>query len=217
MPNKPIRVLLVSDRAEPGAGVRAVLEGESDFEVVGEAGTGDEGVKLVGELKPDVVVVDLSIPPEGGLDATKRIAGRRGAPKVLVLATHAGEDHVMPVLDAGGSGVVLKTSAEDDLTRAIRTVARDEVFLYPAAAGLRVGRYRVRKREKDPLETLTGRERDVLTMTAEGYTSREIGEKLLISPKTVDTYRARVMEKLRLTHRTELVRFALDNGLLARS
>ena len=214
---KPIRELLVDDHGVLRAGLRALLDAESDIEVVGEASTGEDGEKLSESLKPDVVVMDLSMPGEGGLEATKRIAGRRGGPKVLVLTMHAEEDYLMPVLDAGGSGYVRKTSADEDLTRAIRTVSRGEVFLYPAAAGLLLSRYKVRQHEKDPLEVLTDRERDVLTMTAEGYSSREIGEKLFISPKTVDTYRARVMEKLNLTHRAELVRFALETGLLTRS
>jgi two-component system response regulator NreC len=159
--------------------------------------------------------MDLSMPGMGGLGATRKIA-ELGTSKVLVLTMHAEEDHLLAVLEAGGSGYVKKTSADTDLTSAIRTVARDEVFLYPNAAKLLLQGFRVKAEEKehDPLEKLTDRERDVLAMTAEGFSSSEIGEKLFISPKTVDTYRSRIMEKLKLNHRSELVRFALDTGLL---
>jgi two-component system response regulator NreC len=128
---------------------------------------------------------------------------------------HAEEEYLLAVLEAGGSGYVKKTSADEDLTTAIRTVARDEVFLYPNAAKLLLQGFRVKGEEGDrPIDKLTERERDVLAMTAEGFSSSEIGEKLFISPKTVDTYRSRIMEKLQLHHRSELVRFALNTGLL---
>jgi two-component system response regulator NreC len=214
MPDR-IKVLLADDHAVLRAGLRALLDAEPDLHVVGEASTGEEAVEQAAKLKPDVVVMDLSMPGAGGLEATRHIAGRPGAPKVLVLTMHPEEDYLMPVLEAGGSGYVRKTSADEDLTRAIRTVAKDEVFLYPTSASLLLRRYKVKQSGgSDPLEQLSERERDVLAMTAEGYSSREIGEKLFISPKTVDTYRARVMEKLELTHRSELVRFALETGLL---
>ena len=212
---EPIKVLLADDHAVLRAGLRALLDAEPDLHVVGEASTGEEAVEQAAKLKPDVVVMDLSM-PGGGLEATRLIAGRPGSPKVLVLTMHAEEDYLMPVLEAGGSGFVRKTSADVDLTRAIRTVASDEVFLYPTSASLLLRRYKVKSsnEDADPVRHLSDRERDVLSMTAEGFSSREIGEKLFISPKTVDTYRARVMEKLELTHRSELVRFALETGLL---
>lgn len=210
-----IRVLLVDDHSVLRAGLKALLEAEPDFRVVGEASTGEEGIQKASLMKPDVVVMDLSMPGIGGLEATKRIVEEATA-KVLVLTMHAEEDHLLAVLEAGGSGYVRKTSADTDLTTAIRTVARDEVFLYPSAAKLLLKGFRVKAEEKehDPLEKLTDREREVMGFTAEGFSSSEIGEKLFISPKTVDTYRSRIMEKLKLHHRSELVRFALNTGLL---
>jgi DNA-binding NarL/FixJ family response regulator len=210
-----IRVLLVDDHSVLRAGLKALLEAEPDFRVVGEASTGEEGIQKASLMKPDVVVMDLSMPGIGGLEATKRIVEEATA-KVLVLTMHAEEDHLLAVLEAGGSGYVRKTSADTDLTTAIRTVARDEVFLYPTAAKLLLKGFRVKTEEKehDPLEKLTDREREVMAFTAEGFSSSEIGEKLFISPKTVDTYRSRIMEKLKLHHRSELVRFALNTGLL---
>ncbi len=211
----PIRILLVDDHGVLRAGLRALLDGEADMEVVGEAGSGEEGLEKVGELNPDIVVMDLSMPGIGGLEATGRIAELEQDTRVLVLTMHAEDEYLLPVLEAGGSGYVRKTSADEDLVRAIRTVARGEVFLYPSAAKLLLRGYKEKEEGgEDPLEALSDRERDVLGMTAEGFSSREIGEKLFISPKTVDTYRSRIMKKLNLTHRSELVRFALETGLL---
>jgi len=215
MPPEIIRILLVDDHLVLRAGLKALLDAEKDMRVVGEAGTGEEAIEKARGLKPDVVVMDLSMPGVGGLEATRQIA-EAGQARVLVLTMHSEEEYLLPVLEAGGSGYVKKTSADEDLTNAIRTVARDEVFLYPNAAKLLLQGFRVRGEDDqpDPLEKLTERERDVLAMTPEGYSSSEIGEKLFISPKTVDTYRSRIMEKLGLHHRSELVRFALNTGLL---
>lgn len=211
-----IRILLVDDHTVLRAGLRALLEAEEDFAVIGEASTGEEAVESVEKIKPDVVVMDLSMPGMGGLEATRAIAALEQDTRVLVLTMHAEEEYLLAVLEAGGSGYVKKTSADVDLTNAIRTVARGEVFLYPSAAKLLLQGFRVRGEpsEPDPLDKLTERERDVLAYTAEGFSSSEIGAKLFISPKTVDTYRSRIMEKLRLHHRSELVRFALKTGLL---
>lgn len=222
MAETPIRILLVDDHAVLRAGLRALLDAEEGMEVVGEAGTGEEGVEMAERLKPDVVVMDLSMPGIGGLEATRRIAAKnaeaaRGTgTRVLVLTMHGEEEHLLPVLEAGGSGYVNKRGADEELIEAIRTVARGDVFLYPNAAKLLLQGFRGKatRGEEDPLEKLTERELEVLGYTAEGYSSAEIGKKLFISPKTVDTYRSRIMEKLGLHHRSELVRFALQQGLL---
>ena len=210
-----IRILLTDDHLVLRAGLKALLEVEKDFRVVGEAATGEEALEKAQQLRPDVVVMDLSMPGMGGLEATRRLTSETQC-RVLVLTMHSEEEYLLPVLEAGGSGYVKKTSADEDLTNAIRTVARDEVFLYPNAAKLLLQGFRVKGDDDrpDPLAKLTERERDVLAMTAEGFSSSEIGEKLFISPKTVDTYRSRIMEKLSLNHRSELVRFALNTGLL---
>jgi two-component system response regulator NreC len=216
MTPETIRVLLVDDHAVLRAGLRALLEAEPGIEVVGEAGTGEEGVARVGELRPDVVVMDLSMPGQGGLEATRSIAALDQGTRVLVLTMHGEEEHLLPVLEAGGSGYVNKRSADEELIEAIRTVARGDVFLYPSAAKLLLRGLKQKSEagEEDPLDRLTDREREVLSFTVEGFSSSEIGKKLFISPKTVDTYRARIMEKLGLHHRSELVRFALRKGLL---
>ena len=210
-----IRILLTDDHLVLRAGLKALLETERDFRVVGEASTGEEAIEKAKQLNPDVVVMDLSMPGMGGLEATKVLTSETKA-RVLVLTMHSEQEYLLPVLEVGGSGYVRKTSADEDLINAIRTVARDEVFLYPSAAKLLLHGFRVKAEDDqpDPLAKLTEREREVLGMTAEGFSSSEIGEKLFISPKTVDTYRSRIMEKLGLHHRSELVRFALNTGLL---
>lgn len=214
--SKTVRILLADDHAVLRAGLRALLDAEPDLTVVGEASTGEEAIEKAKTLEPDVVVMDLSMPGIGGLEATRRIHQQEGKTRVLVLTMHAEEEFLLPVLEAGGSGYVRKTRADEDLTQAIRTVARDEVFLYPSATKILLQGYKTVEAggEKSPLERLSERERDVLALTAEGFSSSEIGERLFISPKTVDTYRSRIMEKLELRHRSELVRFALRTGLL---
>jgi DNA-binding NarL/FixJ family response regulator len=211
-----IRVLLVDDHTVLRAGLRALLESEEDIVVVGEASTGEEGIEAVKRLKPDVVVMDITMPGAGGLEALKQIREQGLGSKVLILTMHSEDEYLLAVLEAGGSGYVRKTSADHDLTTAIRTVARDEVYLYPSAAKLLLQGFKLKTDERlnDPIQKLSERERDVLRMTAEGFSSTEIGDKLFISPKTVDTYRARVMEKLGLHHRSELVRMAVKAGML---
>ncbi|MBD0321080.1 MAG: response regulator transcription factor [Gemmatimonadetes bacterium] len=146
----------------------------------------------------------------------RQIAALDQGARVLVLTMHGEEEHLLPVLEAGGSGYVTKKSADEELIEAIHTVARGDVFLYPSGAKLLLRGLKAKAEpgEDDPLDRLTEREREVLSFTVEGFSSSEIGKKLFISPKTVDTYRARIMEKLGLRHRSELVRFALRKGLL---
>lgn len=213
---KTIRILLVDDHAMLRAGLRALLDAEDGFLVVGEAATGEEGVMKAKSLAPDVVVMDLSMPGSGGLEAVREISALDRGIRTLVLTMHGEEEHLLPVLEAGGSGYVNKRSADEELIEAIRTVAGGDVFLYPSGARLllRGLKEKAEPGAADPLEKLTEREREVLGYTVEGFSSTEIGKKLFISPKTVDTYRARIMEKLNLHHRSELVRFALKTGLL---
>lgn len=212
-----IRILLADDHAVLRAGLRSLLEAEAGLTVVGAVGTAEEAVQMAALQMPDVVVMDLTMPVMGGLEATRRIAAAERGTRVLVLTMHAEEDHLLPVLEAGGSGYVHKRSADEELIEAIRTVARGDVFLHPNAAKLLLQGFKGKTTggdEEDPAARLTDREREVLGYTAEGFSSAEIGKKLKISPKTVDTYRARIMEKLGLRHRSELVRFALQQGML---
>jgi len=214
IPDK-IRVLLADDHAVLRGGLRALLSLEPDMDVVGEVSTGEEAIERVRALRPHVVVMDLAMPGMGGMEATRQVTALDLGTRVLILTSHAEEEYLLPVLEAGASGYVQKTSADKDLILAVRTVARDEVFLYPSATRLLLRGYKTAGQgEDDPLHDLSEREREVLKLTAEGYGSGEIGKKLFLSPKTVDTYRSRLMQKLGLTHRAELVRFALETGVL---
>jgi len=212
-----IRVLLVDDHAVMRAGLRALLAGEPGIAVVGEVGTGEEAVELAERLRPGVVVMDLSMPGMGGLAATRQIAARGLPTRVLALTLHGESEYLLPMLEAGGSGYITKSSADTSLVEAIRVVARGDAYLDPGAARLLVKNYRQpRDAARDqPLARLSAREREVLALTAEGFSSAEIGARLGISGKTVETYRERLMEKLGLHHRSELVRLALREGLLA--
>ncbi len=215
--DRKIRVLLVDDHAVLRAGLRALINAESDMEVVGEAGNGEEAIARARDLRPDVVVMDIAMPRLNGLEATKKIVELGLPTKVLVLTMHSEEQYLTQVLQSGGMGYVLKRSADTELMEAIRTVYRGEAFLYPSATKLLVEDYLGRVRagaERDSYDDLTEREREVLKLTVEGFSNQEIADKLIISPKTVDTYRARIMEKLNLHHRSELIKYALKRGLL---
>lgn len=212
-----IRVVLADDHAIVRAGLKAVLGSASDITVVGEASNGNEAIALAERLSPHVVVMDLSMPGMDGMAATRALAAKEGAPRVLVLTMHAEEDYLVPLLEAGASGYLVKNVADRDLVEAVRTVARGELYVHPGAA--RVLARGIRSKDENSgdrarYERLTDRERDVLRLTAAGYTAPEIGEKLFISPKTVDTYKQRINEKLGLRHRADYVRLALKLGLL---
>lgn len=214
--SRVIRVLLADDHAIVRAGLRALMEAQPDIQVIGEVGTGQDALQQSQELTPDVVIMDISM-PGGGLEATREIA-RLGLPtRILILTVHAEERYLLPVLEAGGSGYVRKSSLHTDLIDAVRTVCRGEVFLEPSATRMLLQGYLDRAHagnELDPGKFLSEREREVLKLTAEGFTAQEIADRLYLSPKTVETYRHRVTQKLGLSHRSELVRYALRAGLL---
>jgi two-component system response regulator NreC len=211
-----IRILLADDHAIFRAGLHALLDGQPDMVVVGEAGDGEEAVARARELHPDVVLLDLSMPGTDGLTALRRMQVEGLTSRVLVLTMHAENEYLFEVLESGGYGYVLKQAVDTDLFEAIRTVAHGEVFLYPSAATLLLSRYLDERRgaEAGHEGGLSEREREVLVLTAEGYSSQEAGERLGLSAKTVETYRMRVMRKLNLHHRAELVQYALRTGLL---
>lgn len=212
-----IRVVLADDHGIVRAGLKALLDAQRDIQVVGEAEDGPGAIQLVKSLQPTVLVSDLSM-PGGGMDAIREVSALNVGTRVLVLTVHAEERYLLPVLEAGGSGYVRKSSAHTDLLDAIHTVARGEVFLDPAATKTLLRGYLGRVTSGDELdivEVLSEREREVVKLTAEGYTAQQASELLSLSPKTVETYRHRAMQKLGLTNRAELVRYALRAGLLA--
>ncbi|HYD54379.1 MAG TPA: response regulator transcription factor [Gemmatimonadaceae bacterium] len=212
-----IRVVLADDHSMVRSGLKAVLAAARDIDVIGEAANGKEAVSLAVRLNPDVVIMDLTMPELDGIGATKQLVALDNPPRVLVLTMHQEEDYLVPLLEAGASGYLVKSAADRDLVDAVRTVARGEVYVRPTAA--RVLARGVQKKdehasERARFDKLTDRERDVMRLVAEGYTAPEIGEKLFISPKTVDTYKQRINEKLGLTHRADYVKLALKLGIL---
>jgi len=212
------RVVLVDDHAIVRTGLKAVLGAAPEIVVVGEASSGTEAVALLARTPADVVVMDISMAEGDGITATREITkGNADAPRVLVLTMHAEEAYLEAVLEAGASGYLMKSTADRELVQAVRMVARGEVFVQPSAA--RVLAKGARRREEHAsdrarFEKLTERERAVMQLIAEGYTAPEIGEQLTISPKTVDTYKQRINDKLGLTHRADYVKLALRLGLL---
>jgi len=214
-----VKILLVDDHVLFRSGVRALLNDEIGLEVVGEAGDGEEAIDKARKLKPDVMVMDLSMPDTNGFETLRRLAALGSDVRVLVLTMHGPDEYLLPALDAGAAGFLSKTSADDDLVSAIRMVARGDAYLPSGGAQLLLNRYKngagdPQSSTEAKLAELSAREEEVLALTAEGFSSSEIGKKLFISPKTVDTYRTRIMKKLDLRHRSELVRFALKSGLL---
>ena len=213
-----INVLLADDHAIVRAGLKAVVGIAPDIRVIGEASNGADAVAMSERLKPDVVIMDLTMPGGDGVSATKSLAALSNPPKVLVLTMHTEEEYLMPALKAGASGYLVKSAADRELVDAIRAVMRGEMYVQQNA-GRVLARGLVAKdpagEERARFDRLTDRERNVLVLVARGYSAPEIGDRLSISPKTVDTYKQRVNEKLGVTHRADYVRIAMRLGLLA--
>ena len=212
-----IRILLADDHPVVRAGLRTFLESEEDLQVIGEAATGWEAVTLTKELNPDVVVMDISM-PGNGLDATRQIKRLCPGTKVLILTVHAEDYYLLLVLKAGAAGYVLKSTVDSELVGAIRAVAEGGAFLHPPGVDVLVEDYMAHQEadvEPPPRGQLSNRELQVLRYTALGYTANETAEMLALSPKSVETYRTRLMQKLDLHGRADLVRYALRNGLLS--
>ena len=212
-----IRVVLADDHDVVRAGLQAVLRTAKDVDVVGQASNAEEALALVERFHPHVVVMDLSMNGMDGLTATRDIAARKNGTRVLVLTMHAEQEYLVPSLEAGASGYLVKNAADRELVDAVRAVANGDVYVSPSAArvlarGLTTKDPHQQDREK--FGRLTEREQSVLRFTAQGYSAPEIGRKLSISPKTVDTYKQRINEKVGLSHRAEYVQLALRLGLL---
>jgi len=213
----PIRVLLADDHTILRAGLKMMLSVQPDIEIVGEASDGRQAIAEAQRVQPDVILMDITMPELNGIEATRQVKKLLPETRVLVLTMHENEEYLFQVLRAGASGYILKEAADTELISAIRSVYAGRFYLSPPAQAMMVGDYMQRVRageEHDSYSGLTEREREILKLVAEGYTNNQIGERLFISPKTVDTHRTHVMDKLNLHSRAELVKYAMRRGLL---
>ena len=212
-----ISVVLVDDHAVVRAGLKAVLSTAKDIKVIGEGSNGKDAISLAQRLDPDVIVMDLSMGEMDGAEATKELKSKDTRSKILILTMHAEDTYLVPLLEAGVSGYLVKSAADRELIDAVRAVAHGDVYMQPSAAralAQRIQRKAEHADERTKFEKLTEREQNVLRFVARGFSAPEIGEKLFISPKTVDTYKQRINEKLGISHRSEYVDFALKVGIL---
>ena len=212
-----IRVLVVDDHAILRDGISALLALAADIEVIGEAENGREAIDRARQLAPDVVLMDIAMPAMDGLEATRRIHKEFPQMKVLTLTQYDDREHLLSLLEAGAEGFISKTAASSELASAIRSVYQGDSFLSPSVAKLLLKHYRQGARAgrgQDPYDQLTDREREVLKLLAEGHTSQEIADTLVISPKTVDGHRTNLMAKLDIHNRTDLVKYALRKGII---
>jgi len=212
-----IRVLVVDDHTIVRDGIRALLATVADIEVVGEAANGREALEKTRELTPDVVLMDIAMPIMDGLETTRRIHKEFPQTKVLVLTQYDEEEYIFSIIEAGAQGFITKMAASSELASGIRAVHHGNSFLSPVAAKAFVEDYQrvapVRGRN-DPYQQLTGREREVLKLIGEGYTTKEIARMLVLSPKTVEGHKTNLMAKLDIHNKTELIKYAIRKGIV---
>lgn len=212
-----IRLLLVDDHAVVRSGLKMLISGQKDMEIVGEAASAEEAMAETERVQPNVILMDIGLPDKTGIEATRAIKARFPDVNVVALTIHEDEEYFFQMLNAGASGYVPKRAAPEELITAIKATAIGEVYLYPSLAKLLVRDFFNTERtaeEKVSLDGLTEREREVLTRLAEGASNDEIAEALVISPKTVERHRENIMRKLSLHSRSELVRYAIRKGII---
>jgi two-component system response regulator NreC len=210
-----IRILIADDHGVIRAGLRALLEDVPDMKVVGEASDGGEAIAKTVELKPDIVLMDLSMPNISGIEATRQLSQGEPNVRILILTVHEDEGLLKEVIRAGAAGYVVKRAAQEDLIHAIRVVARGDIYVHPTMTRMLFNEPTHKESsEASEIETLTLREIDVLQLLAKGYTNRQIAEQLTLSPRTVEGHRANLSGKLGLRSRVELVEYAEKHGLM---
>jgi DNA-binding NarL/FixJ family response regulator len=217
MPNDIITIVLADDHAVVRAGLKAVLSTAKDMRVIGEVANGVEALAAVQRLKPDVLVMDIGMPQMDGVEAAHKLIADGVATRILILTMQEPSESLLPLIERGVAGYLQKTAADRELVDAVRAVAFGDTYLQPSAARVLAGSLRKRAThsdERSQFGRLTPREQDVLVSIAKGFSAPEIGTRLTISPKTVETYKQRIHEKLGLSHRPDYVQFALKLGLL---
>ena len=212
-----LRVVLADDHALVRAGFRSLLEALAGVQVVGEAADGREALRLIGELRPDLALIDIAMPGLNGLEVVGRVAKEHPRTRVIVVSMHAQDEYVRRALVAGAAGYMLKHADGKELEMAIRAVAAGETWLSPSVSKKVVAAYSESARggAKDPLELLTGRQREILQLIAEGHSRKEIAQRLQLSVKTVESHRAQLAERLGTRSTAELVRWAVRHGIVA--
>jgi DNA-binding NarL/FixJ family response regulator len=214
--SKPTTIILADDHRVVRQGLRALLEAEPHFCVVGEAGDGLEVVRLVEKLRPDVLVLDMMMPGLNGLEVTRQVKRRSPKTRVVVLSMHKDESYVVEALKNGASAYVLKDASADELVKAVREAIADRRYLSPPLSDSAIEVYAqlAGGAPSDPYDSLSTREREVFQLAAEGHTNAEIGKRLFISPRTVEIHRANMMKKLGLRNHADLIRYAIKRGVL---
>ncbi len=214
----PIHILIAEDHSIVRDGLRMLLQSEPDLVVVAEAENGREAVVRAKETQPDLAILDLSMPDLSGLEATRLIIAESPQTRVLILTMHDSDEYFFRALQAGASGYVLKKAATQDLIAAVRAVARGEAFLYPSVAKKLIGDYLHRVQpgaEESGYASLSDREREILLLLAEGLSNQEIAERLAITQSTLQTHRAHILEKLGLRSTADLIKYAVQHGLVS--
>jgi len=214
---KKIKILVADDHAVLRSGLKMMLNTQKDMEVIGEAATGEESLHLCQELNPDVLLLDLNMPGTSGIEIIPKLKDNVQNTKILVLTMHDEESYLKDVLKMGGHGYILKKAADTALLSAIRAVYRDEIYIDPFMTKHLINQAFQNKDSAKPVNNenpLSEREIEVLQLIAQGYTNKQIAEELFISIKTVETYKDRIKKKLNRNRRSELVRYAVDAGLI---
>ena len=213
---KNIKVVIADDHTILRQGIKSLLDIQEGIEVMGEAKDGREAIKTIEELLPDVILMDIAMPGLNGLEATRRIKKKFPKVKVVVLTMHANEEYIFQILNAGADGYLVKETAFQDLISAINAVHKGEAFMSPSISKKVMTDYiqRAQGEEKVGFDTLTTREREILQLVAEGNSNKKIAEALFISPKTVETHRAHIMDKLNIHDRAGLIKYAIRKGMI---
>jgi len=217
--NTKSKIVLAEDHTILREGLKSLLSSSQDFEVIGEAGDGREAIRCVEKLKPDLILIDLSMPRMNGMEAIREIRRLSKEVKILVLTVHKSEEYILATFKAGADGYVLKDATHEELLMAIKSVLKGKNYISPEISEKVLEGYlegRKRLKSQTSWETLTSREREILKLIAEGYKNKEIAEELCISVKTVEKHRSNLMEKLNLHNVQALTAFAIEKGLVAR-